>query len=154
MSINLNKLEESLMRHEGNVPYVYDDHDGSPITPGYTVIGHPTIGIGRLLTKDRGLSYDERKYLLSNDIQSSLREAQAQPWWANVRDDDVRARALVEMVFNLGISRFRGFERAISHLLNSEFTNAAKEFLDSKWSAQVGNRANVLAKMIETGEDV
>jgi hypothetical protein len=34
-------------------------------------------------------------YFLGNDIQSAIREAQAQPWWSRIADCDARARAFV-----------------------------------------------------------
>lgn len=149
--VDTNKLLLSLNSDEGNIGYVYDDANGAPIVQGYTVKGNPTIGIGRLLTKAKGLSLDERNILLANDVQQSLLQAQSQPWWPNVSSNDARSRAMVEMVFNMGISSLQTFIVATTCLCKNDFDGAATAFLASKWATQVGHRAQVLAEQIRTG---
>jgi lysozyme len=147
------KLQAGLSAREGNLAYVYDDATGNPIIKGYTVIGNPTIGIGRLLTKEKGLSNAERQLLLSNDITGAVADAEGEPWWPVVANDDVRSRAMVELVFNLGLGKLRGFVNALSALGNGDFAGAAAGFMDSDWAREVGNRAAILTQMIATGND-
>jgi lysozyme len=151
------KLRASLIAHEGNVPYVYDDATGKPIVSGCTVVGNPTVGVGRLVSSAKGLSPAECGALLDNDIASCIAEASAWPWWAPVANDDVRGRAIVEILFNLGLPKLNGFVVALAALGNGDFEGAASAFRDSAWFNQVGSqpgqRGYVLTEMIETGVD-
>ena len=53
--------------------------------------------------------------------------------------------------FTMGISRLKKFVKALGHLEQGNFEESAREYLDSRWSTQIGERAIVLASMIETG---
>lgn len=149
--LDVDKLLLSLALHEGNRLYVYDDANGTPITQGYTLVGNPTIGTGRLLTKDKGLSIEESNFLLNNDVRQCIVDAQTQPWWINVASNDSRSRAIIEIVFNMGLSHLHTFIHTIDCLTASDFEGAATALLDSKWADQVGHRAKVLADQIRTG---
>lgn len=138
---NLSKLTASISHHEGLVLKVYKD-----------TVGKQTIGYGRNLT-DNGITVREAQYLLGNDIQSAIAQAEKEDWWAVVQDDDVRARAMCELVFNLGIGKLRDFTHALAYLRAGDFHNAAGEFMDSGWSRQVGGRAKILCAMIDLGTD-
>lgn len=135
-------LHNSIKQHEGYRAHIYKDS-----------VGKWTIGYGRNLS-DNGLSEDEAEYLLSNDILSAIHEAEQQPWWPSVVDNDARARALCELVFSLGIPRLNGFIRALGCLSGRDFEGAAAEFKASKWHTQVGHRAEILEHMIEYGKDL
>ena len=130
-----------LEAHEGKRNKAYQD-------PG----GKWHIGIGRNIDPSGlGLSDEEVLYLLDNDIVRVMRElAGAFPWYSQL--DQTRQDALVMIAFNLGLTRLRKFEKALSALSVSNYSAAKIEFLDSLWSKQVGHRAEVLATMIETGE--
>jgi lysozyme len=139
------KLQAALVAHEGLRLFPYQDS-----------MGKLTIGCGRNLT-DNGISNDEAMLLLGNDIARALAAAQGEPWWPVVADDDVRSRAMVELVFNLGIGKLRGFVHALFALGNGDFEGAAAEFMDSDWYREVGSqpgqRGYVLVQMIATGAD-
>ena len=135
------KLLEMLKRHEGVRSHVY-----------LCSAGYETIGVGRNISKSgMGLSDDEVNYLLENDILRVLKELSSEyPWFNDL--DDVRKDAMIDISFNLGATRLRGFRRALAAMEVANYTLAAKEFLDSKWSRDVKGRAHELASMIETGE--
>jgi lysozyme len=135
------KLLEMLKRHEGVRSHVY-----------LCSAGYETIGVGRNISKSgMGLSDDEVNYLLENDILRVLKELSSEyPWFNDL--DDVRKDAMIDISFNLGATRLRGFRRALAAMEVADYTLAAKEFLDSKWSRDVKGRAHELASMIETGE--
>lgn len=139
--VDLDKLTASIKAHEGLRLSPYDD-----------ATGNLTIGYGRNLTGD-GISNAEANYLLGNDLQSAIGEAEAQPWWNNVKDNDARSRALIECIFNLGIGKFNGFTKAIAALCTGDFETAGAELLNSLWAREVGKRAEVLAAMVQTGVD-
>tara|TARA_R100000697_G_C5421456_1_gene190442 strand:+ start:195 stop:620 length:426 start_codon:yes stop_codon:yes gene_type:complete len=131
-----------LRRHEGVEPYAYKDH-----------LGYITVGVGRCLEKDvgMGLSDDEIDYLLRNDIvrvQEELNEEY--DWFADL--DQVRQEAMINLSFNLGATRLRGFKNALAAMAEEDYETAANEFMDSKWSSQVGRRAYEVTQMIRTGE--
>jgi lysozyme len=135
------KLLEMLKRHEGVRSHVY-----------LCSAGYETIGVGRNISKSgMGLSDDEVNYLLENDILRVLKELSSEyPWFNDL--DDVRKDAMIDISFNLGATRLRGFKKALAAMEMADYTLAAKEFLDSKWSRDVKGRAHELASMIETGE--
>ena len=134
------KLLEMLKRHEGVKSHVY-----------LCSAGYETIGVGRNISKSgMGLSDDEVDYLLENDIERVIKELSSEyPWFNSL--DDVRKDAMIDISFNLGATRFRGFKRALAAMEVADYTTAAKEFLDSKWSQDVKGRATELCYMIETG---
>ena len=69
--------------------------------------GKNTIGVGRNID-DRGITEDESDYLLSNDIDLCIEELKGVfPWFDSL--SDARQRVLVNMCFNLGLSRLMGF---------------------------------------------
>jgi len=135
------QLLEMLKRHEGVKSHVY-----------LCSAGYETIGVGRNISKSgMGLSDDEVDYLLENDIIRVIKELSSEyPWFKDL--DDVRKDAMIDISFNLGATRLRGFKRALAAMEVADYSTAAKEFLDSKWSRDVKGRSHELAHMIETGE--
>ena len=131
-------LEDMLIRHEGLVLKPYKDS-----------VGKLTIGIGRNLD-DVGISRDEAIYLLKNDIQKVVADAKTFPWYDGLNNS--RKQVVLNMIFNLGLTRFSKFSNTISCISRGEYTEAAKEMLDSTWAKQVGKRATELAQIMERGE--
>ena len=133
-------LLEMLKRHEGVKSHVYR-----------CSAGYETIGVGRNISKSgMGLSDDEVDYLLENDIERIIKELSSEYPWFNTLDD-VRKDAMIDISFNLGATRLRGFKRALAAMEAADYKTAAKEFLDSKWSRDVKGRATELCYMIEMG---
>tara|TARA_R110000772_G_scaffold185613_1_gene296763 strand:- start:1633 stop:2061 length:429 start_codon:yes stop_codon:yes gene_type:complete len=138
----MNRLLETLRRHEGVEYFVYKDH-----------LGYETIGVGRCISPDvgLGLSNEEVNYLLLNDVKRCLVELErAFPWFKDL--DEVRREAMVNLCFNLGLSRLRKFKKALAAMSEKDYILAASEFLDSRWATQVGNRAIEVTDIIRTGE--
>lgn len=127
-------------------------NEGLRLKPYIDTTGHISIGYGRNLNA-KGISTSEAAFLLGDDIQDAITACEGQPWWDVVRNDDVRSRALVEMCFNMGIGGLRTFTHALAALSAGDFAEASAQFLNSQWASQVGNRAKILAQMIETGKD-
>ena len=133
-----NKLIEKLILHEGMKLKVYDDANGKEIRAGDTLVGHPTIGVGRNVAGDGlGITEEEAKILLSNDVDRVLREVNH---WA--------------FMDNMGCSRFneQAWPKFFKAVMTGNYKEASKQMLDSKWAGQVKTRANILAKMMETGK--
>ena len=126
-------------------------HEGERLKPYRCTAGKLTIGVGRNL-EDRGISREESAMLLANDIADMERELQrALPWVARL--DEVRARVLVDMAFNMGIVGLLNFKRTLATVEAGDYQQAATMMLDSKWAKQVGGRAERLSRMMLTGKD-
>jgi lysozyme len=125
-------------------------HEGLKLEPYECTAGKLTIGVGRNI-EDIGITEDEARYLLDNDILRVCDELDRNlSWWRDL--SDVRQRVLVDMVFNLGISRFMQFQNTISAIESGDYDKAAEEMLDSRWAKQVGQRAHRLANAMITDE--
>ena len=136
------KLIAMLKRHEGVESHAYHCSENKV-----------TIGVGRNVDKagGLGLSDDEVDYLLQNDIDRVSGELDSEyEWFAGL--DDVRQDAMIDISFNLGQTRLRAFKNALAAMAKGDWRAAADEFMDSRWSGQVGNRAKELTEMIRTGQ--
>ena len=136
---NLSKLKKSLTVHEGKRNFPYKD-----------TVGKLTIGIGRNLD-DRGLSDAEINFLLKNDMNMCIIQVRNNFSFFD-KMDDVRQNVLIEMVFNMGIGTVRKFVRTLQAMSDGDYKRASRGMRRSKWARQVGNRAKVLAEMMEKGE--
>ena len=137
----MSKLVEQLKIHEGVRTHAYLCSESKI-----------TCGVGRNLDSDGGigLSEDEIDCLLQNDIRRCKQELVRLPWFPEI--DSVRQDALINLCFNLGITRLLGFKNALTAMSVGDYEKAAEEFLDSRWAVQVGTRALDVAHMIRTGE--
>ena len=136
----MSRLIEMLKLHEGVRSHVY-----------MCSAGYETIAVGRNISESGlGLSDDEIDYLLQNDIDRCVAELSREyPWFEKL--DDVRRDAIIDIFFNLGATRFRGFRKALGYMEVQDYILAAHEFRDSIWADQVKGRADTLTDMIETG---
>ena len=136
----MSKLIEMIKRHEGVKSKVY-----------LCSAGYETIGVGRNISESGlGLSDDEIDYLLDNDIKRVQEELQDTYFWFDELND-ARQDAMVDICFNLGLTKLRGFTNALTAMSREQFDVAADEFMDSKWAKQVGMRALRVTEMIRTG---
>ena len=113
-------LIEMVKRHEGVKSKVY-----------LCTAGFETIGVGRNISESGlGLSPDEIDYLLHNDLERCHQELQdAYYWYGGL--NKARRDAMVDMCFNLGITRLRGFVKALEAMSREQFDIAADESLSS-----------------------
>lgn len=136
----MSKLSDQLRIHEGVRTHFYR-----------CTSGLATIGVGRCIEEGSlGLSDDEIDYLLENDIQRCKQELVGLSWFSDL--DPVRQDAIVNLCFNLGLTRLMGFKNAMGAMAVGDYQKAADEFLDSRWANQVGQRALDVTHMIRTGE--
>jgi len=110
--------------------------------------GHLTIGWGRNL--ENGITLNEAELMFQNDFNRSIRELQQCDWFL-MQPEGVQ-NALINMNFNLGITKLNGFKKMIEALQDKDYTMAALEALDSRWANQVHKRANDIAVMIRAGK--
>ncbi|MGR6873076.1 glycoside hydrolase family protein [Pseudomonas sp. HK3] len=132
------KLKKQLTRHEGLELRLYKCTEGKQ-----------TIGIGRNLD-DLGISEDEAMYMLDNDLARIEVELEKNiPVLSGLSDN--RKIVLMNMAFNLGISRLLQFKNMLAALAQHDYKTASAEMLNSRWSKQVGSRANELSEMMLVG---
>jgi lysozyme len=137
--IDLDKLKDSLRRHEATRRFPYRD-----------TTGNLTVGVGHNLT-GKGLSDAAIAFVLNEDIlDAKTLLATWAPWALDL--DDVRQRVFIELAFNMG-AKLLGFAKALNHAKAGRWDAAADAFLDSLWAKQVGKRAVTLADMLRSGKD-
>lgn len=130
--MDIAKLKSDLERDEGLRLKPYKD-----------TVGKLTIGIGRNLD-DVGISEEEARHLLGNDIEWVVEELdRAMPWWRTMPEP--AQRALCNMCFNLGMPTLRQFSNMLAALQAGDYRKAADEALDSRWARQVKGRADRIA---------
>jgi lysozyme len=134
---DLAALREQLIRHEG-----------LRLRPYRCSAGKWTIGVGRNL-EDHGITAPEAMALLDHDIEECLADLRQWGWFLLL--DPVRQRALIDMRFNLGPSRLRGFKKFLNAMGQGDWARAYDEMLHSAWATQVGGRAMRLARMVRDG---
>ena len=131
------EIKEMIQRHEGYRPYVY-----------YDSLGFPTAGYGHAFLPNSPISHDVAKALFEDDFCRAKRDYDK----LKLDLDPVRRGVILDMLFNLGLPRFRGFSNMISTLKRKDYVSASEHGLDSLWAKQVKGRANHLMKILRTGE--
>ena len=126
-------------------------HEGLELKPYKCTSDKLTIGIGRNI-EDIGITEAEARYLLQNDVDRILKEVEH--WTFLEKLNDVRQAVILDMVFNMGVSRFNAntWVKTFAAIQDEDFDEAANQMLDSKWANQVGQRAIRLSQMMRKGE--
>jgi lysozyme len=136
---DLDKLYDILREEEGLELKPYEDTEGVF-----------TIGYGRNL-RDKGISKEEAKVLLANDIAESVTIARSLfPEWAG--HSSARQVVLAAMVFQMGRAGVAAFQEMRKALMSGNYEVAADEMLDSKWARQTPARANRMADIMRAGD--
>jgi lysozyme len=124
--------------------------EGIRLKPYRCTAGKLTIGVGRNLD-DNGISRPEALALLDNDIARVKAECERTfAWFGSL--DSVRQEVVLNMVFNLGITRFSQFHQTIQHIQKGDYSAAADQMLKSLWAKQVSARATRLATKMRWGQ--
>jgi len=139
MVVNPDRLRASLLIHEGERLHLYKDTEGNW-----------TGGVGHNFTAD-GLSKAASRFILDEDIHTAQALTLELLPWVNTLDE-VRTRAFVEIVFNLG-RKILGFHDALGAAQRGDWPGCVVGFQQSLWHAQVGHRAVDLEYMLQTGHD-
>lgn len=135
---SIGTLKDELKRDEGVRQFPYTDS-----------VGKLTIGVGWNLT-DNGIPENVIDALLDLGIAQAARDVAAiYPEWESLTDN--RQRVLLNMAFNMGRARLAGFVNMFRNLRDMDYEKAAEEMMDSRWSRQVGPRAQRLQLMMKEG---
>lgn len=124
--------------------------EGVRLKPYICTAGALTIGIGRNLDAN-GISLAEAEAMCLADIDRCMADLDREfPWWSSLPEGC--QRGLVNMAYNLGITRLRQFKRTLNALEDRRWGDAADAALDSRWAQQVGQRAMRIAAMFRAGQ--
>lgn len=155
--MNLEALKKQLIIDEGCKLDVYLDH-----------LGNPTFGIGHLLTtKDPELMQWKHlpkggKMRVSQETVDKAFEKDVAEVCRNCRQvfDDFDElpeevqQIIANMMFNLGLVRFRKFTNLIAAIQAKNFKKAAQEMKNSKWYEDTKDRAKrLVARMDKFAND-
>ena len=129
---NLDKIKKLLRKHEGSSLQMYKCPEGKY-----------TIGVGHNI-EDRGISEEVEELLLQQDIEIAEKQVKNAIKCFNTLSE-ARQYVLIDMCFNMGITKLMTFKRMLKALDKKDYKTASKEMLDSIWARQVKGRANYLA---------
>ena len=145
--MNIDRLRKQLEVDEGCKHEVYLDH-----------LGLPTHGIGHLIIESdpeygqpvgTPVSDERVKECFELDIESVQLDCK------RLYDDfdelpDEAQEIIANMIFNMGLSRMRGFRGMKAGVDARDWNKAADEMVDSRWYRQVTNRAERLVKRMRS----
>lgn len=120
-------------------------------------LGVPTTGVGHNLLVSplpAGWTYplnDEQvNQLLNHDLKIVFSSLDLHfPWWRKL--DEVRQRVIANMCFQMGATRLSGFHHTLAYMAANDYADAAAGMRASEWHKQTPNRAERLARAMETG---
>lgn len=155
-------LESRLKQAEGFVSIPYNDRGSFTFGYGHNVSAMPVnkelrakVGIEEptgVASIYSSITQEAATKLLKHDIEYFYKRSRnLVPHFQELSAN--RQEAVVEMMFNLGETRFRDFEKFIEALRKRDYNNASSEMLDSKWhkEGQVGDRSRFLAEKLKKG---
>ena len=137
--IDMDKLLESVKRHEGYRNKVYLD-----------TLGKRTVGVGHLCVEnfwedDKEYDEDFLMGILEKDLQSAI--DQADDMCKDLKISSDAKILIIEMIFQLGgngVSKFRKMWQALQQD-PPDYAEASVQMLDSRWAKQTPNRAKEMA---------
>ena len=141
--MDIEKLREQLKIDEGCVYEIYNDH-----------LGYPTFGIGHLVIEsdpengeEIGTPVSESRVIeaFEQDVETVLSDCAILYPDFDELPEEVQ-QIVANMMFNLGrprLSKFAGMKRGVD---SQDWDAAADEMVDSRWSRQVGARAERLVQ--------
>lgn len=152
--MNNKKLRSDLKRDEGYELKPYQDTEGK-----WTIgVGHNyeangfDLDILTMICK-HGFTTDVAELLLTRDIELAIVDCKKlYSNWDSINDD--RQASLANMSFNLGLGRLRGFRNMNKAVMSEDWETVSVEALDSRWSGQVGKRADRIAFDLRGGMQV
>lgn len=97
----------------------------------------------------RGITMEQASMLLRNDINKCILQLQKYSFWGAVKNDDPKARAIINLCFNMGITTLLTFKNTLAYIEKQDWKNAAKNLTMSKWYHQVKSRGPRVVKLID-----
>lgn len=139
--IAMERIIDRLVIDEGEVLHAYPDH-----------LGFLTIGCGRLIDEKKGggISRDESRYLLANDIRKWMAIAGQWAWFEAL--DWPRQGVIVCMLHQLGAKGVAAFHKMLTAIELKDYDAAAAEMQDSDWHKQTAKRCELMARVMRSGQ--
>jgi lysozyme len=139
--IAIEQIIDRLVLDEGEVLHAYEDHKR-----------FLTIGVGRLIDerKGGGISREESRFLLANDVRRCMAIAGQWDWFDQL--DWPRQGVIVCMLFQLGARGVSGFRKMLAAIARKDYQGAADEMLDSDWHKDTPERCERMAAIMRSGE--
>lgn len=134
------RLVEMLKRHEGYRDRLYR-----------CTAGKLTIGYGHNI-EDKGISNNVAEMMLKEDIHDAMRDLFAVFPNNHEYPDNVRI-ALIDMVFNIGLPRFKKFQKMIAAVNARDWNRAADEMKNSEWYKEVKSRGKELEELLRSATE-
>lgn len=131
--------------------------EGLSLVPYLDTVGVWTIGYGHALhgkmeheIADLTWTKPQADAQLRDDIADAIHDASTFPWFQSL--DAVRQEVLVELAFNLGLTKLRKFVKMLAAIAVKDWHTAAQELQQSRWYGQVGMRRGTrLVNALRTG---
>lgn len=144
--MNLDHFRRHLIWAEDRRDKLYDDKTGEEIV--LTSGGKITGGVGWNFS-DRGIPPAVIDMLLELAINDVVSEVSGFGYWARL--NDARQLCIADMLYNLGMQRFRRFVKFNAAVESGDYQDAADEMQSSRWYEQVGRRAVKLVAAMRSG---
>ena len=138
--MNINRLIEQIKKDEGFSPVAFWDNQ------------QPTYGYGCRAEKvGDTITEAEAENLLWDEVEEAIKDFETLYYDCRDQINDVRAEALVNMMFNLGRTKMTKF-RKMNHAIElDDWKEASLQAKQSDWYYQVGNRAKRICRELLTG---
>lgn len=151
--MTLSERYEAIRRERRKQIIQLKNDEGFREKPYTCPAGKLTIGYGFNI-EDEGLLEEVADFWLERLVWKVEREIMGREELGDWSMDSASPRwgVLVNMGYNLGVPRLMGFKKMWAAIKAEDWETAANEMLDSKWSRQVGKRAERLAEQMRTGE--
>jgi len=120
--------ESLIKKHEGYRDRVYLDS-----------LGIPTLGWGHALHVGSKVPIEVSEKFFELDLKEALRNYDSLEFPRDVTDG--MKSVIIDMLFNLGLTRFKGFKNFIAAARRMDREGMAYHMMQSKWAEQVGSRA-------------
>lgn len=124
------------------------DHEGLRLKPYRCTEGELTIGVGHNLDS-KGISEAAAYFIMKEDLDECEEDLHTIfPNQFKSFPEDIQI-VLMDMRFQLGPSRFRGFKKMIQAVRDDNPREMIKQMRDSRWYRQTTKRAETLIRMVQ-----
>ena len=120
--------------------------EGLKLKPYQCTANKLTIGVGRNI-EDRGISNETAMQMLDEDIDIMVNELRQNLSWFDKQNDAIQG-VLIDLCFNMGISRLLMFVQTLKLIEQGQYAMAADELLDSKYAAMLPARSKRNAELL------
>jgi lysozyme len=134
----MNPIDIAAPRVQANEGYRSDLYNDS--------LGNPTIGYGCLC---RGWSQAFATDVMHLQLEHAEADCDGRDWYEAA--DAVRQSVLLELAFNMGITRLLGFHLMLTACAHKDWETAGAQLQNSAWFHQVGARGPALVKLLTFG---